>query len=144
VASEPEGVALRVSDPRGRVVVLATVLGSGVAVLDSTIVNVALPTIGRDLGADLAGVQWVVSAYALTLAALILLGGSLGDRFGRRRAYIWGVAGFGVASMLCGLSPGIQILVAARAVQGVAAALLTPAAWPSCSPPSTRPTGCAP
>jgi EmrB/QacA subfamily drug resistance transporter len=107
-------------------VVLTTVLGSGVAVLDSTIVNVALPTIGRDLGADLAGLQWVVSTYALTLAALILLGGSLGDRFGRRRIYIWGVAGFGVASVLCGLSPGIQILAAARAVQGVAAALLTP------------------
>jgi len=117
---------LRVGDSRGRVVLLTTVLGSAVAVLDSTIVNVALPTIGRDLGANLAGLQWVVSAYALTLAALILLGGSLGDRFGRRRAYIWGVAGFGVASMLCGLSPGIQILVAARAVQGSAAALLTP------------------
>ena len=117
---------MRVSDPRGRVVVLTTVLGSGVALLDSTIVNVALPTIGRDLGADLVGLQWVVSAYALTLAALILLGGSLGDRFGRRRVYIWGVAGFGVASVLCGLSPSIQTLVGARAVQGVAAALLTP------------------
>jgi EmrB/QacA subfamily drug resistance transporter len=141
VASEPEGAALRVSDSRGRVVVLTTVLGSGVAVLDSTIVNVALPTIGRDLGADLAGLQWVVSAYALTLAALILLGGSLGDRFGRRCAYIWGVAGFGVASMLCGLSPSIGILVAARAVQGVAAALLTPgslAILQSCFHPADR------
>ena len=105
---------------------LTTVLGSGVALLDGTIVNVALPTIGRDLGADLAGLQWVISAYALTLAALILLGGSLGDRFGRRRAYIWGVAGFGLASMLCALSPNIATLVGARAVQGVAAALLTP------------------
>jgi EmrB/QacA subfamily drug resistance transporter len=117
---------LRVGSARGRVVLLTTVLGSALAVLDSTIVNVALPTIGRALGADLAGLQWVVSAYAMTLAALILLGGSLGDRFGRRRVYLWGVAGFGVASMLCGLSPGIQILVAARGVQGVAAALLTP------------------
>ena len=117
---------MRVNDPRGRVVLLTTVLGSGVALLDSTIVNVALPTIGRDLGADLAGLQWVISAYALTLAALILLGGSLGDRFGRRRAYVWGVAGFGVASMLCALSPNIATLVGARAVQGVAAALLTP------------------
>ena len=105
---------------------LTTVLGSSVALLDSTIVNVALPTIGRDLGADLAGLQWVISAYALTLAALILLGGSLGDRFGRRRAYIWGVAGFGVASMLSALSPNIATLVGARALQGVAAALLTP------------------
>ena len=117
---------LRVNDPRGRLVVLTTVLGSGVALLDSTIVNVALPTIGRDLGADLTGVQWVISAYALTLAALILLGGSLGDRLGRRRVYIWGVAGFGVASMLSALSPNIATLVGARALQGVAAALLTP------------------
>jgi EmrB/QacA subfamily drug resistance transporter len=106
--------------------VLTTVLGSGLALLDSTIVNVALPTIGRDLGADLAGVQWIISAYALTLAALILLGGSLGDRFGRRRAYVWGVAGFGVASVLSALSPNIAALVGARALQGAAAALLTP------------------
>jgi len=115
-----------VNDPRGRVVLLTTVLGSGLSLLDSTVVNVALPTIGRDLGADLAGLQWVISAYALTLAALILLGGSLGDRFGRRRTYIWGVAGFGVASVLSALSPNISTLVGARAVQGVAAALLTP------------------
>ncbi len=114
------------SDPRGRVVVLTTVLGSSVALLDSTIVNVALPTIGRDLGADLAGLQWVISGYALTLAALILLGGSFGDRFGRRRAFVWGVAGFGVASMLSALAPSIGTLVAARALQGAAAALLTP------------------
>ena len=117
---------LRVNDARGRVILLTTVLGSGVALLDSTVVNVALPTIGRDLGADLAGVQWVISAYALTLAALILLGGSLGDRFGRRRVYVWGVAGFGVASMLSATSPTIATLVGARALQGVAAALLTP------------------
>jgi EmrB/QacA subfamily drug resistance transporter len=117
---------LRVSDPRGRVVLLTTVLGSAVALLDSTIVNVALPTIGRDLGANLAGLQWVISAYALTLAALILLGGSLGDRFGRRRAYIWGVAGFAAASILSALSPNIAVLVGARALQGVAAALMTP------------------
>ena len=117
---------LRVNDARGRVVLLTTVLGSGVALLDSTVVNVALPTIGRDLGADLAGVQWVISAYALSLAALILLGGSLGDRFGRRRVYLWGVAGFGVASMLSATSPTIATLVGARALQGVAAALLTP------------------
>jgi len=117
---------LRVNDARGRMVLLTTVLGSGVALLDSTVVNVALPTIGRDLGADLAGVQWVISAYALTLAALILLGGSLGDRFGRRRVYVWGVAGFGVASMLSATSPTIATLVGARARQGVAAALLTP------------------
>ena len=122
----PGPSTLRVSDPRGRAVVLTTVLGSGLSLLDSTIVNVALPTIGRDLKADLAGLQWVISAYALTLAALILLGGSLGDRFGRRRIFMWGVAGFGVASMLSALSPTIWTLVGARALQGVAAALLTP------------------
>ena len=122
----PGPSTLRVSDPRGRAVVLTTVLGSGLSLLDSTIVNVALPTIGRDLKADLAGLQWVISAYALTLAALILLGGSLGDRFGRRRIFMWGVAGFGVASMLSALSPTIWTLVGARALQGIAAALLTP------------------
>ncbi len=124
--AQPGPAELRVDDPRGRVVLLTTVLGSGLSLLDSTVVNVALPTIGRDLGADLAGLQWVISAYALALAALILLGGSLGDRFGRRRTYVWGVAGFGIASMLSALSPNIQTLVGARAVQGVAAALLTP------------------
>ena len=122
----PGPAELRVNDRRGRLVLVTTVLGSGVALLDSTIVNVALPTIGRDLGADLVGLQWVISAYALTLAALILLGGSLGDRFGRRRTFILGVAGFGITSLLSALSPNIQALVAARAVQGVAAALLTP------------------
>ena len=101
-------------------------LGSGIALLDGTIVNVALPTIGRDLDADLAGLQWVVNAYALTLAAFILLGGSLGDRFGRRAMYAVGVAGFGVASALCALSPTVEVLVAARAVQGLCAALLVP------------------
>jgi len=106
--------------------VLTTVLGSSVALLDTTIVNVALPTIGRDLGADLAGLQWIISAYALTLAALILLGGSLGDRLGRRKVFIWGVAGFGLASVMSALSPDIGTLVGARALQGVAAALLTP------------------
>lgn len=122
----PGPADLRVNDSRGRLVLLTTVLGSGVSLLDSTIVNVALPTIGRDLGADLVGLQWVISAYALTLAALILLGGSLGDRFGRRRIFIVGVAGFGLASMLSAVSPNISALVGARALQGVAAALLTP------------------
>ena len=111
---------------KGRLVLATTVLGSGVAMLDGTIVNVALPTIGRNLRADLAGLQWVVNAYALALAALILLGGSLGDRFGRRRMYAVGVGGFGLSSMLCAAAPTIGALVAARAVQGVCAALLVP------------------
>ena len=111
---------------RGRLVLATTILGSGIALLDGTVVNVALPTIGRELGADLAGLQWVVNAYALSLAALILLGGSLGDRFGRRRVYAVGVAGFGVASVACALAPTVELLIAARAVQGVGAALLVP------------------
>jgi EmrB/QacA subfamily drug resistance transporter len=112
--------------PRGRWVLLTTVLGSSLAFLDSTVVNVALERIGNDLDADFAGLQWTVNAYTLTLAAFILLGGSLGDRFGRRRVFVFGVVWFALASLLCGLAPNIQALVAARALQGVGGALLTP------------------
>jgi EmrB/QacA subfamily drug resistance transporter len=94
--------------------------------LDATIVNVALPRIGRQFGASLAGLQWTVNAYTLTLAGLILLGGSLGDRFGRRKVFMIGVIWFAVASALCGLAPGIGVLIAARALQGIGGALLTP------------------
>ncbi len=117
---------IRLGTPQGRWVVLATVLGSGVVMLDATVVNVALDRLGRDLHADFGGLQWVVNAYTLTLAALILLGGSLGDRFGRRRLFILGTVWFAVASLLCGLAPSVETLVAARALQGVAGALLTP------------------
>jgi EmrB/QacA subfamily drug resistance transporter len=96
------------------------------AMLDGTVVNVALPTIGRDLHTTLAGLQWTVTAYTLTLAGLILIGGSLGDRLGRRRIFLIGVIWFALASALCGLSPNIQVLVAARALQGIGGALLTP------------------
>jgi EmrB/QacA subfamily drug resistance transporter len=106
---------------------VATILGSGIALLDSTVVNVALPAIEEDLGGGLAGQQWVVNAYLLTLGSLILVGGSLGDLYGERRIFAIGVAGFGVASVLCALAPTIELLVAARAVQGVTSALLTPA-----------------
>jgi EmrB/QacA subfamily drug resistance transporter len=125
-ATAPPTELLRMSSRPGRLVLVTTVLGSGIALLDGTVVNVALPTIGRELHADLAGLQWVVNAYALSLAALILLGGSLGDRFGRRRMYAVGVGGFGVASILCAVSPTIGVLVAARGVQGICAALLVP------------------
>ena len=117
---------LSLDDARGRWVLLATVLGSGVAFLDSTVVNVALPAIGKDLDAGIAGLQWTVNAYTLTLAALILLGGSLGDRFGRRRVFVVGVVWFALASLACGLAPDVTSLAVARAVQGVGGALLTP------------------
>ncbi len=106
---------------------VATIFGSGIALLDGTIVNVALPAIEGDLGGGLAGQQWVVNAYLLTLGSLILLGGSLGDLYGERRIFALGVASFGVASVLCALAPTIETLVAARAVQGMTSALLTPA-----------------
>src|SRR5580693_2219258 len=117
---------LRVSSAAGRWVLLATVLGSSMALLDSTVVNVALPTIGRNLGASLAGLQWTVTAYTLTLAALILLGGSLSDRFGRRRVFLVGVVWFALASALCGFAPSIGVLIGARVLQGIGGALLTP------------------
>ncbi|MCO5969948.1 MFS transporter [Actinoallomurus soli] len=117
---------LRLSEARGRWVLAAMVLGSSLALLDSTIVNVALPRIGEDFHASVAGLQWTVNAYTLTLAGLILLGGSLGDRFGRRRVFTIGVAWFAVASALCGLAPNTGVLVASRALQGVGGALLAP------------------
>ncbi|WP_345204346.1 MFS transporter, partial [Streptomyces lavendulae] len=118
------GVPLR--SAQGRWILLATVLGSSMAMLDSTVVNVALPTIGADLGADLAVLQWTVNAYLLTLAGLILVGGALGDRFGRRRIFVLGVVWFAAGSLVCGLAPGAGVLIAARAFQGVGGALLTP------------------
>lgn len=110
----------------GRWVLLATISGSGMAMLDATVVNIALPSIGRDFGADFRTLQWIVNAYTLTLAALILLAGALGDRFGRRRVFVVGVVWFAVASLLCGLAPTAQVLVIARALQGIGGALLTP------------------
>jgi MFS family permease len=107
-------------------VLLATVLGSGMAFIDGTVVNIALPQIGHAFGAGAAGLEWVVNAYTLTLAAFILLGGTLGDRFGRRRLFMIGVCWFAVASLLCGLAPNITMLVAARALQGVGGAMLAP------------------
>ena len=101
-------------------------LGSGVAALDATVVNIALPALGTDLHAEFDGLQWTINGYTLSLAALILLGGSLGDRYGRRRIFVLGTVWFAVASALCALAPSIEILVAARALEGVGGALLTP------------------
>jgi EmrB/QacA subfamily drug resistance transporter len=121
-------VTVLLSEARGRWVLAGTVLGSSLAMLDATIVNVALPRIGGEFGASVAGLQWTVNAYTLTLAGLILLGGSLGDRYGRRRVYLIGVVWFALASLLCGTAPNVEILIAARALQGVGGALLTPGA----------------
>ena len=119
--------ALTWGQPRARWVLLATVLGSALTFIDATVVNIALPAVGADLDAGTSALTWVVNAYALTLAALVLLGGSLGDRFGRRTVFVAGVAVFAAASALCGLAPNVETLVAARAAQGVGGALLTPA-----------------
>jgi EmrB/QacA subfamily drug resistance transporter len=121
-------VKVRSPESVKRLTLVACILGSGIALLDSTVVNVALPTIQRDLGGGLAAQQWVSNAYLLTLGSLILIGGSLGDLFGERRIFTLGVAGFGLASLLCALAPTIGALIAARALQGVAGALLTPSA----------------
>ncbi len=117
---------LRLSSARGRWVVTATVLGSGMAALDATVVGIALPAIGRDFHAGVSSLQWVVDAYTLTLAGLLLLGGTLGDSYGRRKAFVIGIVWFAFASLLCGLAPNVAVLIAARALQGVGGALLTP------------------
>jgi EmrB/QacA subfamily drug resistance transporter len=105
---------------------VAAILGSGVATIDGSIVNVALPAIERDLGGGLTGQQWVSNAYLLALASLILIGGSLGDVYGERRVFAIGIAAFGVLSLACALAPTIETLIAARALQGAAGALVTP------------------
>lgn len=110
----------------GRFIIAAAVLGSGMALLDGTVVNVALVRIGEELDASLADLQWITNGYLLALASLILLGGSLGDRFGRRRVFVIGVAWFTIASAACGLAQGPGQLIVARVLQGIGGALLTP------------------
>ncbi len=122
----PDEPQLRLESARGRWVLATAVLGSAIAFLEATVVNVALPEIGRDLDADFSGLQWTINGYLITLASLILLGGSLGDRYGRRRIFEIGVVWFVAASALCAVAPSIEVLVAARVVQGVGGALLTP------------------
>ena len=122
--ADVELIALR--SRRGRLTLATVTLGSGIALLDGSVVNIALRTIGTDFDAGLADLQWVLNGYLLSLASLILVGGALGDRFGRRRTYLIGVAGFGAASALCAFAQSPDQLVAARVLQGVTAALLTP------------------
>lgn len=117
---------MRLASAQGKWLLAAMILGSGMAFLDGSIVGLALPAITEDLGGGLPGQQWTVNAYTLTLAALILVGGSLGDRLGRRKVFVVGVTWFAAASVLCALAPTIEVLVAARGLQGVGAALLTP------------------
>jgi EmrB/QacA subfamily drug resistance transporter len=122
------GATQLTADKRKRLSLLAAIMGSFVALLDSTVVNVALPAIERDLGGGLAGQQWVVNAYLLVLGSLILVGGRLADVFGERTVFSVGVAGFGAVSLLCAFAPSIEVLVGARALQGLFGALLTPSA----------------
>lgn len=128
----PGAASGRVADPvplgspQARWLLAVTVLGSGIAFLDGTVVNVALPAIGRDLGGGLAEQQWVLDGYLLTLSALLLAGGAAGDRYGRRRVFIGGLVLFTLASLACGLAPTGGTLIIARLVQGVGAAALVP------------------
>jgi EmrB/QacA subfamily drug resistance transporter len=123
----PSGL-VRYGQPAGRWVLLATVLGSALAFIDATVVNIALPRIAESLHADAAALQWTINGYTLSLASLILLGGSLGDRFGRRKIFVIGVTWFAAASLLCGLAPTMDALIAARVLEGIGGALLTPGA----------------
>ncbi|WP_280373237.1 MFS transporter [Nocardia abscessus] len=116
----------RLQSGTGRWILLATILGSSVASLDATVVNIALPRIGESLETDVAGLQWTLNGYTLTLASFILLGGSLGDKLGRRRVFVSGTIAFAIASVLCGAATTIEMLVAARILQGVAGAMLMP------------------
>lgn len=120
------GPQVALASSSGRWLIVATVLGSGIAFLDGTVVNVALPTIGRELGGGLSTQQWVLDGYLLTLSSLLLLGGALGDRYGRRRVFLAGLVAFTVASLACGLAPNGGALIAARLAQGVGAAALVP------------------
>ena len=123
-----EAVAVTTTVARKRLTLVACILGSIIAFVDMTVVNVALPAIQRDLGGGLTAQQWIVDAYLLTLGSLILVGGSLGDIFGERRVFAFGVGAFGAASALCAAAPNAPLLIAARGVQGIAGALLTPSA----------------
>lgn len=122
----PAAAAAAHAPDAARWALVVAVLASGMAFIDASAVNVALPVLQRELAATTAEVQWVVNGYTLPLSALILLGGSLGDRFGRRRVFLWGVGVFGLASALCAMAPGPTMLIAARVLQGIGGALVVP------------------
>lgn len=124
----PVAGTIRLGTATGRGVLATTILGSSMAFLDGTVVNIALPTIGGDFHTTLTGLQWTVAGYTLTLAAFVLVGGSLGDRYGHRKIFLTGVVWFALASLACGLAPNIGFLIAFRTVQGIGSALLTPGA----------------
>ena len=121
-AADADARGVPAASAAGRWLIVAAVLGSGVAFIDGTVVNVALPAIARDLDTGLRGQQWVLDGYLLTLSALLLIGGVAGDRYGRRLVFAGGLAVFAVATVACGLAPTVELLVAARIVQGIAAA----------------------
>jgi EmrB/QacA subfamily drug resistance transporter len=121
-----DGPALAYSSAPGRWVLAITVLGSGIAALDATVVNIALPVIGRDFHTGISALQWVMTSYILALTAFLLIGGSLGDRFGRRKVYLIGIVWFALASAACGFAPDVVTLIITRTLQGAGAALLTP------------------
>ena len=128
VRATADGIgSVRLASATGRWVLAVAVLGEVVTLLEATVVNVSLPTIGDDLGASFAGLQWILDGYVLTLAALILLGGSLGDRYGRRRVFVLGIVVFMVASALCAAAPSVGLLIFGRILQGIGGALLIPA-----------------
>jgi len=122
----PSTTGIRLDTARGRGVLAATVIASGMVFLDGTVVNVALPIIQRELAAPLSGLQWILDAYALFLAALLLVGGALGDAYGRKTLFLIGLGVFTLSSAVCGLAPNLNVLIAARAVQGIGGALLVP------------------
>jgi EmrB/QacA subfamily drug resistance transporter len=125
-ATAEAGGGVAFESTAGRWLLAVAVVGSGMAFLDGTVVNVALPDIGRDFNASTSALQWILNGYLLTLASLILLGGSLGDRYGRRRIFVFGVGLFTVASLLCAIAPNAEFLIGARMLQGIGGALLTP------------------
>jgi EmrB/QacA subfamily drug resistance transporter len=125
--NDPPTERLRYASARGRWALAAVIVGSGAAFLESSVVTVALPAIGKDLDLELGGLQWVMNAYLLTLSALMITGGSLGDLYGRRRMFNLGLLGFAASSLLCAVAPSAAVLIVARLLQGAAAALLVPA-----------------